>query len=521
MKLMIQIILIVFVFLLNSYAQTQDNKPRVIVLTDIGEDPDDQQSLVRFLLYSCDFDVEGIVATTTEWMRGNDEFHPVNPAPEYIHEILDAYARVEDNLRLHSTRNRPAGNYPTATNLRKVVFAGNIDHGNNQEYGMDDVGEGKSSPGSEHIVNMLKKDDDRNLWILIWGGANTLAQSVFDIMNSELDAGTKDILLSKIRAYDIAGQDDAGGWIAHHYPTIFYMRSVYQYRGMAYKSCYESSKEYLSYDSETCPPGQYCCKIGDEQGGNADIFTPGWIQENIKKEGHPLGDVYPKRGSAWSEGQSPTFLYFVNTALSFPDSIAWGGWGGRFKRTKDCGSKASVDEDFILPFDFEQNYCMYVPARDWAYTPRVEKFTWNRLAPVFRWREDMTWDFKARMDWAVNHVDSTNHHPVIKLENHRSNEPLLLNVYKGDTIRIAASESYDPDGNGLHFKWWIYEEPGLYKGRYKPEEMINQQNTSNVNIYVPDDAGPGESIHLILELTDDGEPILKDYQRIVFQIASG
>lgn len=518
MKLMIQIILIVFMFLLNSYAQKQDNKPRVIVLTDIGEDPDDQQSLVRFLLYSCDFDVEGIVATTTEWMRGNDEFHPVNPAPEYIHEILDAYARVEDNLRLHSTHYRPAGDYPTATYLREVVFAGNVDHGNNQEYGMDDVGEGKSSPGSEHIVNMLKKDDDRNLWILIWGGANTLGQSVFDIMNSELDAGTKDILLSKIRAYDIAGQDDAGGWIAHHYPTIFYMRSVYQYRGMAYKSCYESSKEYLSYDSETCPPGQYCCKIGDEQGGNADIFTPGWIKKHIKTPGHPLGDVYPERGSSWSEGQSPTFLYFVNKGLSIPDSIGWGGWGGRFMRQKKCGDTVRMDEEYLLPLDYQHEYCMYVSARDWAYTPKEEKFTYNIMAPVFRWREEMSMDFKARMEWAVKEVDSTNHPPIVRIQNYKSGYPIIKNTEPGNKLFFDASNASDPDGDSIFYRWWIYRDAGFYHGMFKPEDSISDVNNSEISFSVPNDAKKGDFFHLILEIKDDGKPGLTSYQRIVVRV---
>ena len=37
-------------------------KPRVVVMTDIGGDPDDTQSMVRFLLYACDFEVEGLGA---------------------------------------------------------------------------------------------------------------------------------------------------------------------------------------------------------------------------------------------------------------------------------------------------------------------------------------------------------------------------------------------------------------------------------------------------------------------------
>ena len=44
-------------------------KHRVIIETDAGGDPDDEQSLVRFLLYSNQFDVEGLVATTSTWMK--------------------------------------------------------------------------------------------------------------------------------------------------------------------------------------------------------------------------------------------------------------------------------------------------------------------------------------------------------------------------------------------------------------------------------------------------------------------
>jgi Protein of unknown function (DUF1593) len=46
-------------------AAAAPNKARVIVLSDIGNEPDDQMSLVRFLLYSNEFDVEGLVATTS------------------------------------------------------------------------------------------------------------------------------------------------------------------------------------------------------------------------------------------------------------------------------------------------------------------------------------------------------------------------------------------------------------------------------------------------------------------------
>ena len=40
-------------------------KLRVVVLTDIEADPDDAQSLVRLLLYANQWDIEGLIATTS------------------------------------------------------------------------------------------------------------------------------------------------------------------------------------------------------------------------------------------------------------------------------------------------------------------------------------------------------------------------------------------------------------------------------------------------------------------------
>ena len=60
-------------------------RPRIIVMTDIANEPDDQMSLVRFLVYSNQFDVEGIVATTSTWLK-------TAPRPDVIRPVLDAYA---------------------------------------------------------------------------------------------------------------------------------------------------------------------------------------------------------------------------------------------------------------------------------------------------------------------------------------------------------------------------------------------------------------------------------------------
>ena len=113
-------------------------KHRMIVLTDIEADPDDTQSLVRLLLYSNEIDIEGLIATTSCWMT--DQIHP-----ESITRVLDAYDEVQQNLLLHQPE------YPDARALKALVKSGI------PKYGMQGVGEGKDSEGSDWIINMLEK----------------------------------------------------------------------------------------------------------------------------------------------------------------------------------------------------------------------------------------------------------------------------------------------------------------------------------------------------------------------------
>ena len=132
------------------------------VLTDIGAEADDTESMVRLVLYSDDIDIEGLVATTSTWKR-------TSVSPDLIQNVIDAYGKVHGNLLQHD----PA--YPTAAALRALVKRGR------PEYGMGGVGEGKDSAGSQWIIRALEKKDDRPLWISVWGGGNTLAQALYTL----------------------------------------------------------------------------------------------------------------------------------------------------------------------------------------------------------------------------------------------------------------------------------------------------------------------------------------------------
>ena len=124
-------------------------KPRVLVLTDIGNEPDDQMSLTRFLLYSNEFDIEGLVATTSTWQRDK-------VSPEIIEKVLSNYGRVQSNLLKH------AEGFPTFEQLSALVKPGQ------PAYGMAAVGTDKLTPGAQLLIDAVDRKDTRPLYVSVW-----------------------------------------------------------------------------------------------------------------------------------------------------------------------------------------------------------------------------------------------------------------------------------------------------------------------------------------------------------------
>ena len=147
--------LLVLIALSCSLAVTGQSQPaskklRVLVLTDIENEPDDAQSLVRFLTYVNQWDVEGIIATTSVHQQKR-------VAPERIRRIVEAYGKVRNNLLLHEK------GYPETEYLLSRIKA------SVPRYGLDAVGPGNDSEGSEHIIATVDKNDERPVWVPVWG----------------------------------------------------------------------------------------------------------------------------------------------------------------------------------------------------------------------------------------------------------------------------------------------------------------------------------------------------------------
>ena len=293
---LILIALVVVCAALPLLAVEKAGKHRLVVMTDIGGDPDDQQSMVRFLVYSCDFDVEG-------FCTGFGHGHYKNTRPELIRKAVEAYGKVVANLKKH----RP--DYPSAERLMGLIKDGH--NGDPHK-----VGPGMDSEASEWIIKVLEKDDPRPVWFSIWGGPRELAQAIWKAQkNRSAEQFAK--FKSKIRVHSIADQDRTAGWVKENHPDVFWMFSRTLFRGI--------------------------WKEGDQA-----IVSPAWLEKHVRTGHGPLGPLYPAKASGKDgvkEGDTPSFFYVLPDGLSDPEHPEWGNWGGRFKRS-GRGSEYVPTEDW-------------------------------------------------------------------------------------------------------------------------------------------------------------------------------
>lgn len=450
-------------------------KSRLFVLTDIEADPDDAQSLVRLLLYANDFDLEGLVATTSVHQKAR-------VAPQSITRIMGEYAKVRKNLALHDLA------YPTAAKLAALVGTGQT------VYGMAGVGEGQDTAGSARIIAALEKSDERPLWVAVWGGPNTLAQALYTIRASRSPAEAKR-LISKLRVYTISDQDDSGQWIRKEYPEVFYMVS----------------------------PGGYSMAtwIGMNQTmegiDNATISNP-WLAEHIQQGHGPLGAAYPDVAYGM-EGDTPSFLGLIPNGLNVPERPDWGGWGGRYTlRTPSLtetdpkgfngGVPVSAETrpiwtnaiDKVTPFGPKQVGGAIVSAGR-SYTGFRET--------LWRWLDDFQNDFAARMDWSVKAPAEANHPPVVRLPH-----PERLAIRSDESTVLSALGTTDPDGDSLSYRWFSYPEAGTCT---VSASLSGAENLYERAFKAPDVSAPCE-MHFILRVTDKGSPPLSRYRRVIITI---
>ena len=441
-------------------------KQRVIVLTDISNEPDDEESLVRFLVYSSEYDVEGLIATTSVWLRDTVR-------PERIQERVMAYGQVRDNLLKH------APGYPPQEHLLRVIKSGR------PEFGMLGVGEGKSSEGSRHIIEVVDKPDPRPVWVCIWGGANCLAQALWDVKYSR-SAEDLEAFVAKLRVYTISDQDNSGRWLRITFPSLFYIVSP------------------SSVDNQEYQRATWTGISGDRLYQNGpmhkfELVDNPWLEKNIIDNHGPLGALYP-RLKYIMEGDTPSFFSLIDNGLGSYLSPSYGGWGGRY----------------VLHQAYGETRPIWTNGRNSRDTVVAENgTTWTcDQATIWRWREAYQHDFAARMDWCgADAFEKANHNPVAAFQGDKSKAVVKMRAVSGQRVNLSAAGTHDPDGSGVSYRWFTYKEAGTFRGDIRIEDGASPEAW-----FLAPQVNEPVALHVILEVWDDGQPRLCAYRRIIVTV---
>ncbi len=367
-----------------------DGKPRVIATTD-GE-VDDHSSMIRFLLYTCDFDVVGIVEVNSKFQKNGHSKEP------WLEDQLAAYEQVLPNLRKHNP------DYPSADYLRSVCRVGN-ENIKDLWVAPPDM-ETKKTPGEQLIIDTLLDNDPRPVHVLSWGGANTTASALWKL-KAAYPKEKFEYAASRIRNYCIWYQDGGGGWIQTNIPQA-HINEAYRWDNVW---DYESISDNPRKEKGCANPPEIQTYMNYQ-----------WVSNNMTRGHGPLGALCPQKYV--SEGDTPSFLHLVNNGLKAHEDYTLGGWGGR-----------SAYDDPAFP-----NHI----------TDKTLKDDGDRNKMYWRWIPAAQNDFAARLDWCVKEFKDANHAPVAKLTGN-----LNRDVKAGEMVKLEATAT-DPDGNKLTCKWWPY-----------------------------------------------------------------
>ena len=479
-------------------------KQRVVVMTDIANEPDDQMSMVRFLVYSNHFDVEGLIATTSTWMKNKVR-------PDVLQMLVGAYEEVRPRLLRHQP------GFPPADALRAAIVAGQ------PGYGMAAVGPDRMSPGAELIIRAAERADARPLWVLAWGGTNTLAQALTHARATRT-AAQLEVLVAKLRVYSISDQDDAGPWIRREFPALHYI---------GLPSTPDGDQYYLA--TWTGISGDRFYK--NAPGADFTTFTDEWVNTHIRSKG-PLGKHYPMP-CCIHEGDTPAFLGLIDNGLASFMSPSYGGWGGRYVwRTYYGETRPSWTQggDSFPGRDNSKDTVAAVDGRTYS----------SDQATIWRWRTAFQHDFAARMDWTVKEPKEANHNPEVVVNGVPGKGPVLVSATAGAPLTIDAAGTRDPDGHRLTYRWFFYSEAGtgipgqpVAQGppvpiggggvpgeggipsgpaggpREPPARVTLTGETSSRVTVTPRVAG---TAHIILAVENDGTPALTSYRRVIVAI---
>ncbi len=493
--------LLLSLFLLFNQALTAqtNHKARTIVTTD-GE-IDDVDSFIRMLLYSNEFNIEGLVYSSSMWHYKGDgkgtklvsEMAMTKqlygsktdlrwPGTTWMQDLLAQYEKIYPTLSTH------AKGFPTANYLRGLVKVGNIDFEGEMSH---------DTEGSDFIKSKLLDNNTTTLYLQAWGGTNTIARALKAIEDQYKNTADWPQMYKKIGdkaiIYAILDQDATyRKYVAVSWPNIKIYYNANQFACLAYPW-----KKQVPVELQPFLEGKFMSeKIINNHGPLLKMYySYGDGQKQAGDDEHIHGDSTKMGKGQWgsfkqydfiSEGDSPAYLHLLDVGLDNLDNPQYGGWGGKLKQSKMNPNRWEDGADVA-------DYNPFTKKTDFAYSQT-------------RWLEALQNDFAARADWCIKDYKSANHAPVVVVKNKN------IKVKAGQKLTINATAT-DPDHNQVKLRFWQYVEAGTLKDTVE----IGHEGTK-AQITIPATAKSGDTIHIVVEGTDNGTPSLTRYQRVILTV---
>jgi hypothetical protein len=489
-------------------------KPRVVVTAD--PELDDQNSMIRFLLYSTDFKVEGLVYASSQFHWKGDgkgttlsvpgrEYNRFGlslcpctswrwaPEEHFIDDAVDAYAKAYPNLRLHDSA------YPTPASLRAVIRWGNVEFDGEMS---------KDTAGSALIASLLLDEKPSPVYLHAWGGQSTIARALKSIeeryANTRQWPQVRAKVIAKAVIHPSGDQDDTyAKYIRPNWPEIRYRRLAGGIP-LAYNAQARVSETDAAFFTPAWTRNNVSTRgalgalyrvWGDGRqmvkGDRFDYFgIAGKSAQELRAEGYVVWTPVHPQGAFLGEGDTGTFLNLIGNGLRGYRGASLGGWGGTVNDAKGASFEIS-----------------FAGVEGFASNPSAVKEP--PRAPTHSFLAAAQNDFAARLAWATtSRRGDANHPPRI-----RAQGPTAIAAGAGQAVRLRV-RTQDPDGNAVTVRWRRWEEAGSYVGPL-PLGLAEGPATT---FTVPTDALHGQTIQVIAEAIDDGIPALTRYERFMITV---
>ena len=480
----------------------EDGKPRMIITSDL--EIDDMNSFIHQSLFFNEVDLAGIVVSGSFCHFTGDGEHAQKEVMDHIQN------REEGALEMKSFRPQPldwlpnlwtnqyaeayaflsqnAGGYPTPEYLAGITKIGNVQFEGDVRF---------DTEGSDWIKACLLDEDERNLFIVTWGGFNTVARALLSI-HEEFGATEQwQAIYDKVCNKAIImgnGQDwTYEDFIKPLYPDLVLMMPNCGYPGYSaalnvqedcrYTFQAEWLKENIKFNHGSLMACYKTVNDGQHLEGEEDKYQFGETNIIYDKEYHDFDYI--------AEGDSTHFIGLIaNTGLRGLENGAFDTYAGRNRYVKASGE----DAGYLCTLPGGVVPGLYVN----PVTNNIEKYNPYLL--------DFQLEWAARADWCVKPYAECNHAPVVEMAEKD------FTAVPGESVTFAAAVT-DPDGDEVTCGWTIDPTGGVYHS----EDLSVYgwaAETAEATFTVPMDARSGDSFLLTLRARDAADAPMTRYAQV-------